>query len=155
MPKLKKIYEISNHTIARLHANAIEIDGIGILIYGRSGIGKSLLCHQLLLLSSNNFLIGDDQVILYYDNKCLYAKSPEVLKGLFHIRDQGFIIHSYKSQAQIFMSLEIDADYYSQPIEIVVQKVSGFVNRFKMQNNCNSLNLCGINIVDMKLSQLL
>ena len=70
-----------------LHASAIELNGVGILVTGLSGSGKSGLVAELLTRGAK--LIADDQVILNYERGQLMARAPGPLKGKLELYGMG------------------------------------------------------------------
>ena len=63
---------LSSETI---HANAVAIDGQGILIIGQSGSGKSDL--SLRLIDRGAQLVGDDHCHIVRRDGIIYANAPE------------------------------------------------------------------------------
>lgn len=96
------------------HACAVEINGMGILIKGQSGFGKTSLMMGLLerakLEALNGFLIADDRVILKSKTNMLEASSPEKLAGLVEIGGFGIVKHPYRETTRIGLVVEIIAD---------------------------------------------
>ncbi len=71
------------------HGTLMEIFGMGVLITGKSGIGKSETA--LELIKKGHRLIADDSVIVYEVYDHIYGKSPEHLKNLLEVRGIGVI----------------------------------------------------------------
>lgn len=65
------------------------IDGKGVLISGKAGIGKSSLA--LELIGQGHQLVADDVVELSVENGRLMAACPNMLQGLLHSRELGMI----------------------------------------------------------------
>src|SRR5690606_5755078 len=65
----------------------VEIAGVGVLLSGESGVGKSDTV--LGLLDRGHRLIADDAVELYLCSGRLHGRSPEQLRGLVAIRGLG------------------------------------------------------------------
>ena len=73
-----------------MHGVLVDIDGIGILITGESGIGKSETA--LELIKKNHRLVADDAVrIIKLDEDTLIGKSTEVVEHFMEIRGLGII----------------------------------------------------------------
>lgn len=73
-----------------LHGVYMEVMGVGVLITGESGMGKSELA--LELLSRNHRLIADDAVEFSRTNPdVLLGRSPEMLSGLLEVRGLGIL----------------------------------------------------------------
>ena len=79
----------TKHTSAQIHATAVSIDGIAILIRGASGYGKSDLA--LRLIQEGAQLISDDRVKLTNIDKQLFAASPKNIDGLLEVRGIGIL----------------------------------------------------------------
>jgi len=78
--------EASSHT----HGVFVEINGKGILIIGKSGVGKSEVA--LDLIYKGHKLIADDSVSFSKSNQnTLVGKAPSLLKNLMEVRGLGII----------------------------------------------------------------
>lgn len=73
----------------RLHASAVMMHDLGVLITGKSGAGKSSLCAELI--SRGAWLIADDQVELEGRDGRLFAHPPAALKGLIELYGIGVV----------------------------------------------------------------
>ena len=81
-----KAPEITKH----VHGVFVEIKGKGILIIGKSGIGKSELA--LDLIDRGNKLIADDSVAFYkQDKNTLIGQAPSLLKNIMEVRNLGIL----------------------------------------------------------------
>lgn len=73
-----------------VHGVLVDIFGMGVLITGESGIGKSETA--LELIQRGHRLIADDRVELYVmDERRVFGEAPEILKHLMEIRGIGVI----------------------------------------------------------------
>jgi serine kinase of HPr protein (carbohydrate metabolism regulator) len=72
-----------------LHATAVAIDGLGVLIEGPSGSGKSDLA--LRLLDRGAALVADDQVHVARDGGAVRLACPERIAGLIEVRGLGIL----------------------------------------------------------------
>ncbi len=72
------------------HAGLMDIYGVGILLMGDSGVGKSETA--LELVKRNHRLVADDvvEIIKLSDNQ-LIGQSPEVIRHMMEIRGLGII----------------------------------------------------------------
>jgi HPr kinase/phosphorylase len=70
-----------------IHASCVELDGVGILLRGPSGMGKSDLA--LRLIDGGARLVADDRVALEAGNGGLYARAPDALLGLIEVHGLG------------------------------------------------------------------
>jgi HPr kinase/phosphorylase len=72
------------------HGVLVEIYGMGVLIIGESGIGKSETA--LELIQRGHRLVADDRVELYMmDESRIIGEAPEILRHLIEIRGLGVI----------------------------------------------------------------
>src|SRR5699024_8965350 len=73
-----------------IHGVLVEIYGMGVLIIGNSGVGKSETA--LDLVKRGHRLIADDRVDVYQkDDKSVVGEAPKILKYLIEIRGMGNI----------------------------------------------------------------
>jgi HPr kinase/phosphorylase len=101
--------EVINHT----HGVFVEIKGKGILIIGKSGVGKSEVV--LDLISRGHKLIADDSVAFYKkDHNKLIGKAPSLLKNLMEVRGLGILDikklfgrKSVTSEQKLFLVIEL------------------------------------------------
>ena len=71
------------------HGVFVDVFGIGILITGKSGVGKSEIA--LDLVNRGHRLVADDSVIIKNINDKLIGKSPENIRYYMEIRGLGII----------------------------------------------------------------
>ncbi len=72
-----------------IHATCVEIDGLGILLRGAPGSGKSDLA--LRLIDEGAHLVSDDYTSVENDRGELVAISPDSIKGLIEVRGIGVV----------------------------------------------------------------
>ena len=72
-----------------IHGVLMSIYGMGILITGKSGIGKSELA--LDLVSRGHTLVADDRVDCYRIHNSIRGEAPEVLQRYLEIRGVGIV----------------------------------------------------------------
>lgn len=72
-----------------LHGTMLSVNGIGVLLRGKPGIGKSDIA--LALLERGEHLIADDHVILTQQQPQIIACCDAVNRGFLHSRQFGFI----------------------------------------------------------------
>ncbi len=71
------------------HATCIEVEGVGVLLRGDSGSGKSDLA--LRLIDGGARLVSDDYVEIAAHGDRLLASAPERIAGLIEVRGLGLI----------------------------------------------------------------
>ncbi len=76
-----------------VHATCVAVDGVGVMLRGPSGSGKSDLA--LRLIDGGARLVSDDQVRLSLgkgdEAGCLIAKAPRAIAGLLEVRGIGLL----------------------------------------------------------------
>lgn len=73
-----------------IHGELLEIYGLGVLITGDSGIGKSEAA--LGLIQRGHRLIADDRLDIYrQDEETVIGEAPKILRNLLEIRGVGII----------------------------------------------------------------
>lgn len=95
-----------------VHGAMVDVYGIGILIAGRSGIGKSEVA--LDLVERGHRLVADDVVMLTKKSNILMASATEISKHFMEIRGLGVIdvmsmfgIRSIRYQKRLEVVLEL------------------------------------------------
>lgn len=73
----------------QIHATCVARDGIGVLLRGASGSGKSDLAFRLIERGLR--LVADDRVDLRRDGVGLLASAPAALEGLIELRGIGIV----------------------------------------------------------------
>jgi HPr kinase/phosphorylase len=103
--------ESSNANVT-VHGVLVSIAGVGVLITGESGTGKSECA--LDLVSKGHKLVADDVVIVRSNNDFLIGTASEPLAGLIHIRDLGifdcrrvFGNQSFETESRIDVWIEL------------------------------------------------
>jgi HPr kinase/phosphorylase len=113
---------LSKHFADRItmHGVFMDILGMGVLITGESGLGKSEL--GLELISRGNGLVADDAVDLYRINQTtIEARCPDLLQNLLEVRRKmrlKLIVHLVRRET-------LERDYERLPSEPLVQDVLG------------------------------
>lgn len=92
-PLTSKLYSFLKEKLAErlgVHGVLVDINGMGTLITGKSGIGKSETA--LELIRRGHQLIADDLVEIYErEVGTLVGTSPEMIKGFMEVRGVGVI----------------------------------------------------------------
>lgn len=94
--------------LGNIHGTTLNIKGLGCLIRGRSGSGKSLLALDLLShYGENAALIADDQTLLHLENDYLLATCPPALKGKIELYGRGIIDWPCIDQTKIDVIIDL------------------------------------------------
>ncbi len=120
-----------------MHGVFMDILGLGVLITGESGLGKSEL--GLELISRGNGLVADDAVDLYRINQStIEGRCPELLKNLLEVRGIGLLdIRAIFGETAVRRKMRLklivhlvrketmERDYERMPYEPLTQDVLG------------------------------
>lgn len=87
-----------------IHATCVELDGVGVLLCGPPGSGKSDFALRLITYHDAK-LVADDQVHLETSSEGLIATAPALLAGLLEVRGVGIV--PVQHQAQTILSLVV------------------------------------------------
>lgn len=72
-----------------MHGVFVDVAGMGVLLTGRSGIGKSEVA--LELVHRGHRLVADDSVLIRKSNGILIGRAPELIRHMLEIRGVGII----------------------------------------------------------------
>ncbi len=120
-----------------MHGVFLDILGLGVLITGESGLGKSEL--GLELISRGNGLVADDAVDFFRVNQSrVEGRCPELLRNLMEVRGIGLLdIRAIFGETAVRRSMRLhmivhlvrketlERDYERLPTEPLYQKVLG------------------------------
>jgi len=118
---MSSLYLLLNAKLApriSLHGTLLDVNGVGVLVRGQSGVGKSEIA--LELVRRGHQLVADDRVDVYEREKgVLVGEAPELLKKYLEIRGIGIVnvvdlfgVKAYKENKKIM--LIIDLEYWDQ-----------------------------------------
>lgn len=118
-PTSKLINQLTNYinfqlaTEIRTHGVFVEVYGVGVLIKGKSGVGKSETALDLVIRGHR--LISDDTVIIKKTDDGLIGRSPEITRHFMEIRGLGILdierlygVGSIKYDEYINMVIELE-----------------------------------------------
>lgn len=92
---------------SNVHGELLEVFGVGVLIMGKSSVGKSETA--LDLVNRGHRLIADDMVDIIASNNRLTGSSPENIRHYMEIRGLGIInVRRLYGSGAVKMSTEID-----------------------------------------------
>ena len=75
--------------MAQVHGTSVVVNGVGVLLRGAPGIGKSDLA--LRLIDGGAQLVADDQTTLGREGDAIMMTSNAVLEGLLEVRGVGVL----------------------------------------------------------------
>ncbi len=94
-----------------IHASGIQIGGVGILLRGPSGTGKSLLALELLLEAEQQkkpgLLVSDDRLEIIAAKNHLQMCGPPEIAGKIELRGRGIVTRPYIEQCRVDLVVDL------------------------------------------------
>ena len=106
-----------------LHASCVARDGRGILIYGRSGSGKSDLA--LRLIDRGALLVSDDYTIVRRVDGRLLARAPTNIEGKIEVRGLGILPLEHVGDVPVALYVDLNLDVERLPDRREPVRVAG------------------------------
>ncbi|MBP6012893.1 MAG: hypothetical protein KBA31_11755 [Alphaproteobacteria bacterium] len=88
-----------------VHATAVDIAGLGVLLLGASGAGKSDLA--LRLIGDGALLVSDDQTAVTVEGGTLAARAPLTIAGLIEGRGAGILRAPLKAATRLVLAVSL------------------------------------------------
>jgi HPr kinase/phosphorylase len=97
-----------------IHASAVKVGDLAVLIRGPSGSGKSRLAFDLIMAGRSGVLeravlVGDDRVHLATLGREIEVRPAQVLAGLIEIRGLGIRRCDFVEHATVGLVVDLDA----------------------------------------------
>lgn len=89
-----------------IHATFISLKNKGILLIGKSGVGKSDLALRMIM-DYGAVLVADDRVNIENINGEIYGSAPKEIFGLLEIRNVGIGKFKTKEKEKIYLCVEL------------------------------------------------
>jgi HPr kinase/phosphorylase len=89
-----------------LHASCVQLGGVGVVLLGASGVGKSDLA--LRLIDVGGLLVADDQLRVEAGPRGLLGRPAETLAGLLEVRGLGIVRLPYCRVSPLGLVVELD-----------------------------------------------
>ncbi|MET4388408.1 HPr kinase/phosphorylase [Bradyrhizobium sp. F1.4.3] len=98
-----------------VHASAVKVGNVAVLIRGPSGAGKSRLAFDLIMAGragavERAVLVGDDRVHLATVGNEIVVRPARLLAGLIEIRGLGIRCCDFVEHATVGLVVDLDAD---------------------------------------------
>jgi serine kinase of HPr protein (carbohydrate metabolism regulator) len=90
-----------------VHATTLDIAGLGVLILGPSGAGKTDLA--LRLITEGALLVADDQSSVEIRGDELWATAPAKIVGLIEARGIGILPAAIKRATRLALAVQLTA----------------------------------------------
>jgi len=91
--------------MVRLHGTCVAVSGLGVLLRGPPGSGKSDLA--LRLIDGGARLVADDQVELREEQGVVMASAPARLAGFIEVRGVGIVPVPSVAEAPLALVLDL------------------------------------------------
>jgi len=97
--------------IHNIHATALVLDGVGLILRGPSGAGKSLLALELIDVwdarGKPAKLVSDDRVDIVVDGGALTLRAPKTIEGLAELRGRGIVSRPFVAEAPLHLVIDL------------------------------------------------
>jgi len=97
-----------------VHGTTVAVDGLGVLLRGPSGSGKSDLA--LRLIDEGAALVADDRSVLLRDGDTIVARAPDKISGLLEVRGIGVVRVAAQATVQLALTVDLGAAAERHPI---------------------------------------
>lgn len=92
-----------------IHASCVAYYNQGVLIYGKSGLGKSDLCLRMIM-DKGAKLVADDRVDIYVKNGVLKGRVVDTIAGLLEVRGVGLARFEHQKSVRLKLAVELVRD---------------------------------------------
>jgi serine kinase of HPr protein (carbohydrate metabolism regulator) len=96
-----------NPLTTQIHATCVETAGIGVLLRGPSGSGKSDLA--LRLIESGARLVADDRTDLTLAEGVLVGSCPQTIAGRLEVRGIGIVALANVARTRVGLAVDLAA----------------------------------------------
>lgn len=93
-------------TTTNIHATCVSVNKAGVLLLGKSGVGKSDLALRLIM-NKGAVLVADDRTDVFVKNGKIFAAAPENIKGLLEVRGVGIVKMPTIESVEIKLAVEL------------------------------------------------
>jgi serine kinase of HPr protein (carbohydrate metabolism regulator) len=98
-------------SFTNIHATGLVLDGIGVILRGPSGSGKSMLALELLdeweTRGLKARLVSDDRVEIGASAGGLVMRAPATIEGLIELRGRGIVSRPFVKQAALHLVVDL------------------------------------------------
>ena len=121
----------------RVHSTSVVIEDAGVMITGKSGLGKSDLA--LRLIDSGATLISDDITICEKIGKSIFLFPPNDTKGLLEVREIGIMTVPYIENIKLSLFVElVETEIERLPQKSFKKLLNIKINKIKIQGKNSS-----------------
>lgn len=98
-------------TAHNIHATGLVLDGIGLILRGPPGSGKSVLALDLLDQWETRglpaMLVSDDRVEILANNAALRMRPAPNIEGLIELRGRGIVKRPFVTEAPLHLVIDL------------------------------------------------
>jgi HPr kinase/phosphorylase len=110
-PKKTKKLDASTEQAQNTHGTGLVLGGVGLLLRGVSGAGKSLLALELIedfdIRGEAGLLVSDDRIDLSVEDGQLMLAAPSEIAGLIELRGRGIISRPFIQKSQLHLVIDL------------------------------------------------
>ncbi|MGH7330764.1 MAG: HPr kinase/phosphorylase, partial [Polyangiaceae bacterium] len=96
-----------------IHATCVRLGRHGVLLLGKSGVGKSDLA--LRLIGRGAELVSDDRCDLSVERNRLVARPPRAIAGMLEVRGVGIVTLDHAPSASIALAIDLSGRVERMP----------------------------------------
>ena len=128
----------------RIHATMLSVFGEGIVIMGKSGIGKSELA--LELINRNHLFIGDDAIdVISFAGEAI-GRAPSISRDFIEVRGVGII------NAKDMFGVQSIIKQYSLGLIIELVNLSDVISSIdRLGNEYETVKICNVEIPKLQI----
>ena len=114
-----------------VHGTCVSLGGLGALLRGAPGSGKSDLALRFIFLSTEHrrpALVSDDQVVLTREGDVIIASPPSAIEGKIEVRGVGIVAVPHwepKAQLKLIVDLKPREEIPRYPSPLAQENVLG------------------------------
>lgn len=91
---------------SNIHGTGVSLAGVGLLLTGAPGSGKSGLALRLMALGAE--FVSDDRVILTREGDRLWMSGPETIRGQIEARGVGLLQVASVERVELHLVVDLD-----------------------------------------------
>ncbi|AXK50747.1 HPr(Ser) kinase/phosphatase [Spiroplasma alleghenense] len=127
------------------HGSLVNIYGKGVMIMGKSGIGKSEITIELV--KKNHLFVGDDRIVAIRKSSKIYGKSHEILNNLVEVRGIGIVDIAQTNGYQVIL----DETEIELVIDLIKFGENGVDDTDRLGNEYDTKNILGVKIPHIRI----
>ncbi|MBD5100345.1 MAG: HPr(Ser) kinase/phosphatase [Clostridiales bacterium] len=129
-----------------VHGSLLDINGVGVLLTGSSGLGKSETAIELI--NRGHRIIADDAVVVKRVRNELVGKAPEKIKDFIEVRGLGII----DVRSMYGVGAVLESEYINLVIHL--DKISSLEEYDRLGSMDNSCEILGVSLPQINVPVL-